>query len=311
MGKIYKSIDELVGNTPLLELKNIQKFYNLKAKIFAKLECFNPTGSVKDRVALKMLEDAIKDKKITNGTVIIEATSGNTGIGIAALASAKGYESIIVMPENMSEERQLLMKAYGAKLVLTDKKLGMKGAIDKANELYSSLENAYIPDQFTNFSNVKAHYENTGREIYKDTRGKVDAFVSGIGTGGTITGVSKFLKEKNPKIEIIGVEPSDSPFLTQGKVGAHQIQGIGAGFKPTILDLELIDEIMTITTEKAFSSARLMGKLEGILVGISSGAALSVAIEYALKEENQGKKIVVLMPDGGNKYLSTNLYKGE
>ena len=307
MSKIYKLIDELIGNTPLMELTNIQKKYNLKSKIFAKLEYLNPAGSVKDRAALKMITDAEEKGILKENSVIIEPTSGNTGIGLAAVAAARGYKVIIVMPDSMSMERRMLMTAYGAELVLTDGTKGMTGAIEKAEELAKEFENSFIPGQFVNPANAKAHYETTGPEIYTDTDGKVDIFIAGIGTGGTITGTGRYLKEQNPDIKIIGVEPSDSPVLSGGKAGSHKLQGIGAGFIPDVLDTKVYDEIITVSTEDAFSAARGLGKNEGILVGISSGAALHAAIETAKKYDN--KNIVVLLPDTGDRYLSADLFE--
>ncbi len=308
MSKIYTSADQLIGKTPLLELKNIEKELNLKAKIITKLEFFNPAGSVKDRVALEMINDAEEKGVLTSNSVIIEPTSGNTGIGLAAVAAARGYRVIIVMPETMSIERQLLMKAYGAELVLSEGAKGMTGAIEKANELAKSIPNSFIPGQFVNPANPAAHKKTTGPEIYEDTDGKVDIFVAGIGTGGTITGIGEYLKSQNPDIQIVAVEPADSPVLSKGTFGPHAIQGIGAGFIPEILNTKIYDKIFTITTDDAFSTARLVGKKEGILVGISSGAALFAAIELAKLTENIGKNIVVLLPDTGDRYLSTPLF---
>ena len=308
MSKIYTSADMLIGKTPLLELTNIEKKYNLNAKIIAKLEYFNPAGSVKDRVAKAMLDDAQKSGQLTPDSVIIEPTSGNTGIGLAAVAAARGYKLIIVMPENMSVERIQIMKAYGAELVLTDAKKGMSGAIEKANELQKEIPNSFIAGQFTNPANPKAHFETTGPEIYEDTDGKVDIFVAGAGTGGTITGTGKYLKSKNPDIKIVAVEPKHSPVLSEGKSGAHKLQGIGAGFIPDVLDTSVYDEIITVANEDAFETGRLMGKCEGVLVGISSGAALWAAIEVARRPENSGKNIVVLLPDTGDRYLSTEMF---
>lgn len=309
MNKIYKSADELIGKTPLLELTKIEKEFNLKTKIFAKLEYFNPAGSVKDRVGKKMIDDAERAGKLNKNSVIIEPTSGNTGIGLCLIAASRGYRIIIVMPETMSMERRQLMKAYGAELVLTDGSKGMKGAIEKANELAKEIPNSFIPGQFTNPSNPQAHYETTGPEIYEDTDGKVDIFVSGVGSGGTITGVGKYLKEKNKKIKIVAVEPKSSPVLSKGTSGPHKIQGIGAGFVPEILDTNIYDEIITVTNEDAFKIGRLIGKKEGVLVGISSGAALWAGIELAKREENTEKNIVVLLPDTGDRYLSTELFE--
>ncbi|MBE6686397.1 MAG: cysteine synthase A [Ruminococcaceae bacterium] len=305
---IYTSVDQLIGNTPLLELKNIEAKYALKAKIYAKLEYFNPAGSVKDRVGRAMLDDAERKGKLNSDSVIIEPTSGNTGIGIASVAAARGYKVIIVMPETMSEERKKLMSAYGAKLILTDGKLGMAGAIEKAKELEAQIEGSFIAGQFVNPANPKAHYDTTAPEIYNDTNGEVDIFVAGAGTGGTVSGVGKYLKEKKKDVKIIAVEPSDSPVITKGRSGAHKIQGIGAGFIPDILDLSVIDEVVGVTNEAAYASARMVGMIEGVLAGISSGAALYAAIEEAKKPESKGKNIVVLFPDSGDRYLSTDLY---
>lgn len=309
MPKIYKSISQLVGKTPLVELKKFQKDYKLKARIFAKLEYFNPAGSAKDRVALKMIEDAEKRGLINKDSVIIEPTSGNTGIGLAAIAGAKGYRVIIVMPDNMSAERCALMTAYGAELVLTDGAKGMKGAIEKAEELASEMPGAYIPGQFDNPANAKAHFETTGPEIYADMKGKVDIFVAGVGTGGTITGVGEYLKSKKPDVKIVAVEPVDSPYLSKGKAGKHKIQGIGAGFIPKVLNTDIYDEILTIEEDAAYAAGRVLAKKEGYLVGISSGAALWGAVEIAVRKENEGKNIVVLLPDTGDRYLSTEMYQ--
>ncbi|MEE1186610.1 MAG: cysteine synthase A [Acutalibacteraceae bacterium] len=308
MSKIYSSVEQIVGNTPLLQLKKIEKEFSLNANILAKLEYFNPAGSVKDRVAKSMLDEAEKSGQINKDTVIIEPTSGNTGIGLAMVSAARGYKTIIVMPETMSVERRQLMKAYGAQLELTDGSKGMKGAIERANELHTQIENSFIAGQFENSANPKAHYETTGPEIYNDTDGKVDIFVSGVGTGGTITGVGTYLKEKNKDIKVIAVEPSSSPVLSKGQAGAHKIQGIGAGFVPKVLDTKIYDEIITVDNEKAFEFGRLLGVKEGFLVGISSGAALYAAVEIAKREENKGKNIVVLLPDTGDRYLSTSLF---
>lgn len=308
MARIYKSADELIGKTPLLELTHIEKEFSLKAKILAKLEYFNPAGSVKDRIAKAMIDDAEKAGKLVPGSVIIEPTSGNTGIGLAAVAAARGYRIIIVMPETMSVERRQLMKAYGAELVLTEGAKGMKGAIAKAAELAAETPNSFIPGQFVNPANPKAHYETTGPEIYEDTDGKVDFFIAGVGTGGTVTGVGKYLKEKNPDIKVVAVEPASSPVLSKGVAGAHKIQGIGAGFVPDVLDTKVYDEIFPVENEEAFASGRLIGKKEGVLVGISSGAALHAAIEIAKRPENEGKTIVALLPDTGDRYLSTALF---
>ncbi len=306
--KIYNSVAELIGRTPLIRLKKIEEHFNLDAKIIAKVEGFNPAGSVKDRVAKAMFEDAEKQGLINSGTTIIEPTSGNTGIGLASVAASKGIKAIIVMPENMSEERKLLMKAYGAELVLTDAKLGMAGAIEKAETLSKEIPNSFVAGQFVNPANPMAHFASTGPEIFEDTDGEFDIFVAGIGTGGTITGTGKYLKSKKD-IKVVGVEPLSSPFLTEGKKGAHEIQGIGAGFKPEVLDLDVVDEIIKISNDDAIETGALMGKCEGILVGISSGAALFGAIQLAKREENKGKTIVVLLPDSGERYLSTRMYK--
>lgn len=306
--KIYSSSDCLIGHTPLLELNRIEAKFQLQAKIFAKLECFNPAGSVKDRVANAMIADAEQRGVLPPGGVIIEPTSGNTGIGLASVAAAKGYRIIIVMPDTMSVERQLLMSAYGAKVVLSDGSKGMRGAIALAEELAKTSPNSYIPNQFSNPVNPQIHFETTGPEIWEDTEGKVDLFVAGVGTGGTITGVGKYLKSKNSQIEVVAVEPKSSPVLSGGAPGAHQIQGIGAGFIPSILDTNIYDEVVQVNNEEAFSVARSVGKCEGILVGISGGAALSAAIELAKRPCNKGKNIVVLFPDAGDRYLSTPLY---
>lgn len=309
MGKIYTSVDELIGKTPLVELKKIEKKLGLKAKIYGKFEFFNPAGSVKDRVAKAMIDDAIKEGRLKEGSVIIEPTSGNTGIGIASVASAYGYKSIIVMPETMSVERRQLVKAYGAELVLTEGSKGMKGAIAKAEELAKEIPNSIVAGQFVNKANPKAHYETTGPEIFEDLDGNVDYFVAGVGTGGTITGVGTFLKEKVDGVKIVAVEPEDSPVLSKGVAGPHKIQGIGAGFVPEILDVDIYDEIITASSENSFEASRLVGRVEGALVGISSGAALWAAIQIAQREENEGKNIVVLFPDTGDRYLSTELFK--
>ena len=309
MANIYNSVSELIGNTPLLELKNIKKQFGLKARLLAKLEYFNPAGSVKDRVALSILNDLEEQGKLNPDTVIIEPTSGNTGIGLACVGAARGYSVIIVMPDTMSIERQKLMTAYGAKLVLTDGAQGMAGAIKKAEELQSQIPNSIIAGQFSNSSNPKAHFETTGPEIYRDTDGNVDIFVAGIGTGGTITGTGEYLKSKNPEIKIIAVEPSSSPLLSKGVASSHKIQGIGANFIPEVLNTDIYDEIITITNDEAFEMARCIGISEGILVGVSSGAALSAAIEIAKRPENEDKTIVVLLPDTGERYLSTEMFK--
>lgn len=309
MAKIYTSADQLVGKTPLLELTHIEKEFGLQAKLFAKLEYFNPAGSVKDRIAKAMIEAAEKSGKLKDDSVIIEPTSGNTGIGLASIATAKGYRIIIVMPETMSVERRKLIKAYGAELVLTDGTKGMKGAIAKAEELAKEIPNSFIPGQFTNPENPKMHFETTGPEIYEDLDGKADVLVAGVGTGGTITGIGNYLKTKNPNIKIVAVEPASSPVLSGGAPGAHKIQGIGAGFVPEILNTGIYDEIIAVSNEDAFEKGRLIGKKEGILVGISSGAALHAAVELAKREENEGKNIVVVFPDSGDRYLSTPLFE--
>ena len=309
MSKIYTSADQLIGKTPLLELTHIEKKYGLKAKVLAKLEYFNPAGSVKDRIARKMLDDAEAAGKLTPDSVIIEPTSGNTGIGLASVAAARGYRIIIVMPETMSVERRQLMKAYGAELVLTEGAKGMKGAIAKADELAKEIPNSFVPGQFVNPSNPKAHYETTGPEIFEDTDGEVDIFVAGVGTGGTITGVGEYLKDKKPGVKIVAVEPETSAVLSTGGAGAHKIQGIGAGFVPDVLDTKVYDEIIPVSNEAAFEAGKLIGKSEGVLVGISSGAAAYAAIELAKRPENEGKTIVVLLPDTGDRYLSTPLFQ--
>ena len=309
MSKIYTSADQLIGKTPLLELTHIEKKYGLKAKVLAKLEYFNPAGSVKDRIARKMLDDAEAAGKLTPDSVIIEPTSGNTGIGLASVAAAHGYRIIIVMPETMSVGRRQLMKAYGAELVLTEGAKGMKGAIAKADELAKEIPNSFVPGQFVNPSNPKAHYETTGPEIFEDTDGEVDIFVAGVGTGGTITGVGEYLKDKKPGVKIVAVEPETSAVLSTGVAGAHKIQGIGAGFVPDVLDTKVYDEIIPVSNEAAFEAGKLIGKSEGVLVGISSGAAAYAAIELAKRPENEGKTIVVLLPDTGDRYLSTPLFQ--
>ena len=309
MAKIYESVETLVGNTPLLELKNIEKEEKLCARLLAKLECFNPAGSVKDRVALSMILDAEEQGLLQPGGVIIEPTSGNTGIGLAAISASRGYRSIIVMPDTMSIERQLLMTAYGAELVLTPGAKGMQGAIEKAQELQKANPGSIIAGQFDNPANPKAHIATTGPEIWMDTDGQVDLFVAGIGTGGTITGTGSYLKAQKPSVQVIGVEPAGSPLLTQGKAGSHGLQGIGANFVPRVLDQSVCDSIVTVTEEQAYAAARLMGKKEGVLVGISSGAALHAALEAAKKPENAGKTIVVLLPDTGERYLSTPMFR--
>lgn len=305
---IYQNASQLIGNTPLLRLNNIEKKLNLNVTLLAKVEYFNPTGSVKDRVALSMIEDAEQKGIIHSDTIVIEPTSGNTGIGLASVCAAKGYKCILVMPENMSKERIKLIKAYGADVVLSPKEKGMKGAVDKAEELSKTYDSSFIPSQFENPSNPEIHYKTTGPEIYKSSNKKVDIFIAGIGTGGTISGTGRYLKEQNRNIKIIGVEPDDSPLLTKGKAGPHKIQGIGANFVPKTLDKKYIDEFMTATTEEAYEYARLAGKYEGILVGISSGAALAQAVKVAKRNENNGKTIVVLLPDSGDRYLSTELF---
>ena len=308
MSKIYKTADELIGKTPLLELSHIENEYKLEANIIAKVEYFNPAGSVKDRIAKKMIDEAIKEGKINKDTVLIEPTSGNTGIGLASVAAAKGLKLIVTMPETMSVERRNIIKAYGAEIVLTEGAKGMKGAIEKANELAKEYSNSFIPGQFDNPNNPKVHFETTGPEIYEDTDGKVDIFVAGVGTGGTITGVGAYLKSKNKDIKVVAVEPESSPVLSEGKSGPHKIQGIGAGFVPKVLDTSIYDEIIRVSNEDAFATGKLIGKKEGILVGISSGAAVFAAIELAKKEENKGKNIVVLLPDTGDRYLSTPMF---
>ena len=308
MSKIYTSADQLIGNTPLLELTHIEKKLGLNAHIVAKLEYFNPAGSVKDRIAKKMLDDAEAAGVLKADSVIIEPTSGNTGIGLASVAAARGYRIIIVMPETMSVERRQLMKAYGAELVLTDGTKGMKGAIEKANELAAEIPNSFIPGQFVNPSNPKAHFETTGPEILRDTDGKVDWFVAGVGTGGTVTGVGKYLKSNINGVKVAEVEPASSPVLSEGRSGAHKIQGIGAGFVPDVLDTAVYDEVIKVENEDAFAAGKLIGKTEGILVGISSGAALHAAVELAKRPENKGKTIVVLFPDTGDRYLSTPMF---
>ena len=308
MSRIYTSADQLIGRTPLLELTNIEKKYDLKARILAKVEYFNPAGSVKDRVALMMINDAEEAGILTPDSTIIEPTSGNTGIGLASIAAARGYRIIIVMPDTMSVERRQLMKAYGAELVLTPGAQGMKGAIAKAEELAKEIPGSFIPSQFTNPSNPKAHFTTTGPEIWEDTDGNVDYFVAGVGTGGTVTGVGQFLKSKNPNVKVVAVEPASSPVLSQGHGGPHKIQGIGAGFVPAVLDTSVYDEIIPIENEAAFATGKEVGRTEGILVGISSGAALNAAIQVAQRQENAGKTIVVLLPDTGDRYLSSPMF---
>lgn len=308
MSKIYTSADQLIGHTPLLELTHIEATEGLEAKLLAKLEYFNPAGSVKDRIAKAMLDDAEAAGKLNKDTTIIEPTSGNTGIGLASVAAARGYKIIIVMPETMSVERRQLMKAYGAELVLTEGAKGMKGAIAKADELAKELPNSFIPGQFVNPANPAVHKATTGPEIWEDTDGKVDIFVAGVGTGGTVTGTGEYLKSRNPNVKVVAVEPASSPVLSQGHAGAHKIQGIGAGFVPDVLDTKIYDEIITVENDDAFATGRLIGKHEGVLVGISSGAAVWAAIELAKRPENKGKTIVALLPDTGDRYLSTPLF---
>ncbi len=309
MANIYTSADQLIGKTPLLELTNLEKAEGIDAKLLAKLEYFNPAGSVKDRIAKAMIDDAEASGKLKKGSVIIEPTSGNTGIGLASVAAARGYRIIIVMPETMSVERRQIMKAYGAELVLTEGAKGMKGAIAKADELAKETPDSFIPGQFVNPANPKAHYETTGPEIYEDTDGKVDYFIAGIGTGGTLTGVGKYLKEKNPDVKIIAVEPADSPVLSEGRSGSHKIQGIGAGFVPDVLDTKIYDEVITVSNDDAFATGKKIGKNDGVLVGISSGAAAWAGLQIAKRPEGKGKNIVVLLPDTGDRYLSTPLFQ--
>lgn len=310
MAKIYKSVEEIIGKTPLLELTNLEQKLGLKATLLAKVEALNPGGSAKDRVAKRMVEDAEKDGILKDGATIIEPTSGNTGIGLAVMAAARGYRAIIVMPDTMSMERRLLMTAFGAELVLTEGAKGMAGAIEKAEELAKEIPNSFIPGQFDNPSNPAAHYDTTGPEIWEDTDGKVDIFVAGIGTGGTLTGVGRYLKEKSPHVKIIGVEPASSPLLTKGTAGPHGLQGIGANFVPSILDTELYDEVLTVTEEEAYAAGRDLARREGMLAGISAGAAVHAATEVAKRPENAGKTIVVLLPDTGDRYLSTPMFQG-
>ncbi len=305
---VYKAISDLIGNTPLVELTHIEEKEGLDSRVVAKVEFFNPAGSVKDRIAKKMIEDAEKAGKIKPGATLIEPTSGNTGIGIASVAAAKGYKAIMTMPETMSVERRNLLKAYGAKVVLTDGKTGMKGAIEKAKELAATTPNSFIPSQFENPSNPQAHYESTGPEIWKDTEGKVDIFVAGVGTGGTVSGTGKYLKDQNPNVKVVAVEPATSPVLSEGHAGPHGIQGIGAGFVPNTLDTSVYDEVFTVTNEQAYETGRLIAHNEGMLVGISSGAATYAAIQIAKRPENKGKTIVVLLPDTGERYLSTPMF---
>lgn len=309
MARIYRSIEEMIGGTPLLQLGNYGKKHGLKANLLAKVEAMNPGGSAKDRVAKRMVEDAERAGILKEGATIIEPTSGNTGIGLAVMAAARGYRAIIVMPDTMSMERRLLMTAFGAELVLTEGQKGMAGAIEKAEELAKEIPNSFIPGQFDNPSNPAAHYDSTGPEIYEDTDGKVDIFVAGIGTGGTITGVGRYLKEKNPAVKIVGVEPASSPLLTKGTAGPHGLQGIGANFVPSILDRSVIDEIMTVTDEEAYETGRELARTEGLLSGISAGAAAFAAAELAKRPENAGKNIVVLLPDTGDRYLSTEMFR--
>ena len=308
MARIYTSADQLIGKTPLLELTNIEKSFELKAKILAKLEYFNPAGSVKDRVALEMIDEAEREGKLIPGSVIIEPTSGNTGIGLCSVAAARGYRIIIVMPDTMSMERRQLMKAYGAELVLTDGKLGMKGAIDKAQELAGEIKDSFIPGQFVNPANPEAHRKTTGPEIYEDTDGTVDIFVAGVGTGGTVSGVGEYLKSKNPNVKVVAVEPKSSAVLSGKPAGAHAIQGIGAGFIPDVLNTDIYDEIIPVSNEDALSVGRLVGRSEGVLIGISAGAAVFAAIELAKRPENAEKTIVVLLADSGDRYLSTAMF---
>ncbi len=306
---IYTSIDQLIGKTPLLELTHIEKEYNLKAKLLAKLEGFNPAGSAKDRIALSMIETAEREGKLMAGSTIIEPTSGNTGIGLCAIAAARGYRAMIVMPDNMSLERIRLMQAYGAQVVLTPSALGMTGAIEKAKKLAATIENSFIPDQFDNPANPATHFETTGPEIFADTDGQVDIFIAGVGTGGTISGVGKYLKSKKSDVRVVAVEPAASPLLSQGHANKHGLQGIGANFIPTTLNTDIYDEIITVTEEQAYAAGRLLARREGVLAGISSGAALHAAIQLAKREENEGKTIVVLLPDTGERYLSTEMFQ--
>ena len=308
---VYGSIEELIGNTPLLRLSAVEREYGTKAKLYGKLEYLNPAGSVKDRAALGMIDRAEAEGKLVPGSVIIEPTSGNTGIGLAAIAAVRGYRTVIVMPETMSEERRVLMKAYGAELVLTDGSKGMRGAIEKAEELAANTENSFIPSQFTNEANAEAHFRTTGPEIWADTYGSVDVFVAGVGTGGTLTGVGRYLKSKRKEIKIVAVEPSDSPVLSGGAPGPHGIQGIGAGFVPEVLDTDVIDMTFTVSLDDAYEAGRIMGRREGVLVGISSGAALYAAVQLAKLDENAGKTIVALLPDTGDRYLSTDMFRTE
>ena len=310
MAKIYGSVDQMIGNTPLLELRNLERQRGLRARLLVKLEYLNPAGSAKDRIGLAMIDAAEREGKLGPGSVIIEPTSGNTGIGLASVAAARGYRVIIVMPDTMSVERRVLMKAYGAELVLTEGAKGMTGSIEKAEELAATIPNAFIPGQFVNPVNARAHYETTGPEIWRDTDGDVDIFVAGVGTGGTITGVGRYLKEKKPDVKIVAVEPAGSPVLSGGKAGPHGLQGIGAGFVPAVLDTGVYDAVVTVQNEEAYEAGRLLGRSEGVLVGISSGAALHAALRLAAREENAGKTIVALLPDTGDRYLSTPLFEG-
>ena len=309
MSKIYTSMDQLIGHTPLLELTHIENERGLKARVLAKLEYFNPAGSVKDRIAKRMIEDAESKGMLRPGSAIIEPTSGNTGIGLAAVAAARGYRTILVMPETMSVERRKLMKAYGAELILTEGAKGMKGAIEKAQALAKEMPNAFVPGQFSNPANPEVHYETTGPEIWADTDGQVDLFVAGVGTGGTVTGVGRYLKQQNPQVKVVAVEPADSPVLSRGPAGPHKIQGIGAGFVPQVLDTAIFDEVITVENDDAFQAARQIGHREGVLVGISSGAAVWAAIQLARRPENEGKTIVALLADTGERYLSTPMFE--
>lgn len=309
MSKIYTSMDQLIGHTPLLELTHIENERGLKARVLAKLEYFNPAGSVKDRIAKRMIEDAESKGMLRPGSAIIEPTSGNTGIGLAAVAAARGYRTILVMPETMSVERRKLMKAYGAELILTEGAKGMKGAIEKAQALAKEMPNAFVPGQFSNPANPEVHYETTGPEIWADTDGQVDFFVAGVGTGGTVTGVGRYLKQQNPQVKVVAVEPADSPVLSRGTAGPHKIQGIGAGFVPQVLDTAIFDEVITVENDDAFQAARQIGHREGVLVGISSGAAVWAAIQLARRPENEGKTIVALLADTGERYLSTPMFE--
>ena len=308
MSNVYKGTWDVIGKTPLIEVENIEKAHDLKARVLVKVEYFNPAGSVKDRAAKYMIDDAEKSGKLKEGSVIIEPTSGNTGIGLAAIAASRGYKTILTMPETMSVERRNILKAYGAEIVLTEGSKGMKGAIEKANELAAQIENSFIPGQFDNQANAQAHYETTGPEIWEDTDGEVDIFVAGVGTGGTVTGTGRFLKEKNPNVKVVAVEPDASPVLSGGKAGAHKIQGIGAGFVPSVLDTKIYDEVIRVVNEDAFKTSKELTRKEGILTGISSGAALWAALELAKRPENEGKTIVALLPDSGDRYYSTALF---